>query len=361
MQCKYCNRDGFNGTKGLASHRKLNKDCYYKWLEEKKNQPIDTRPKVECQICKQKLRNISNTHLKKHNITQQEYKQQYPNSPIFSDGLLEDQKDKRIKTIINKYSKEEIKYLKGIKSANNRLIKYNKEHNTNLTFSEYCKIIHPTISAENLEKLQNGLQSFYSKLKYNGEYSSFLEQRLISTKNTNLKKYGVEFTQQLQSVKDKVKQTKLLKYGTCSHVPKIRQEMYNNIGLYSNNIPNFSVTSQELFNTLNDKLLAIDNKLVIFYATNKGEFQVYQNNFRYVRFLDFYIPKYKKWIEFNEKYHYFPCYKEYDELRMKEIYSAIPDIDLLIIKEEEYLLNRELIIDNSFNWLIKSIDNKQVA
>jgi hypothetical protein len=34
MICQYCNQEGFKDKKGLASHRKLKRECYEKWKAE---------------------------------------------------------------------------------------------------------------------------------------------------------------------------------------------------------------------------------------------------------------------------------------------------------------------------------------
>lgn len=102
LTCKYCGRTGFFNIKSLSIHRRFSKSCLEKWKKEQEE--IDnSKSKVKCAICGEYLRNISNTHLKKHNMTQQEYKCQFPDSPIFSDGLLDLQKEKREATIVERY------------------------------------------------------------------------------------------------------------------------------------------------------------------------------------------------------------------------------------------------------------------
>lgn len=50
---------------------------------------------VECQICKKRMNWIQNTHLKKHNITLEEYKRRYPNHPTKSEKMTQVLKDTR--------------------------------------------------------------------------------------------------------------------------------------------------------------------------------------------------------------------------------------------------------------------------
>lgn len=102
LTCKYCGRTGFFNVRSLSIHRHFSKSCSEAWKREQEE--IDnSKSKVKCEVCGEYLRNISNTHLKKHNMTQQEYKCQFPDSPIFSDGLLDLQKEKREATIVERY------------------------------------------------------------------------------------------------------------------------------------------------------------------------------------------------------------------------------------------------------------------
>ena len=104
MECLYCNRKGFKNIKGLSVHRRYNKKCYNKWFQEKQEED-NKKTKVECLLCGKNLRNISNTHLKTHSITQKQYKILFPNALLFSEGLLEEQNQKREKTIQKRYTK----------------------------------------------------------------------------------------------------------------------------------------------------------------------------------------------------------------------------------------------------------------
>ena len=116
ITCEFCGKDVAKNKKGLSIHRRHNKECNEKWLESEKIKE-DKKTKITCKIFGKSLRYISNTHLENHNINQQEYKEKYPNSPIFSDGLLDIQKNNREATISEKYTIDEIKYLQEIGRA----------------------------------------------------------------------------------------------------------------------------------------------------------------------------------------------------------------------------------------------------
>lgn len=50
---------------------------------------------LECQICHKKYNSITNTHLKKHNLTLKQYKEKYPNLRIRKENWMsEEQKEK---------------------------------------------------------------------------------------------------------------------------------------------------------------------------------------------------------------------------------------------------------------------------
>ena len=107
-KCKYCGKE-CKDKKGVATHIRFVKDCHEKWFvdEQKKQDEYDkTHTFVYCKICGAKLRNISNTHLKKHNMTMQDYKKQFPDEPLFAEGLLEEQTEKRESTL-DKYHTDE--------------------------------------------------------------------------------------------------------------------------------------------------------------------------------------------------------------------------------------------------------------
>ena len=124
LVCKYCGRTGFFNVKSLSIHRRFSKSCLKAWKKEQEE--IDnSKSKVKCAVCGEYLRNISNTHLRKHNMTQQEYKCKFPDAPIFSDGLLDLQKEKREATIVERYGDNKKK-----RTLSNFICQYGEEEGT---------------------------------------------------------------------------------------------------------------------------------------------------------------------------------------------------------------------------------------
>lgn len=106
--CEYCGKE-CKDKKGVATHIRFVKECQEKWLKDQEQKRIEydkTHTFVYCKVCGAKLRNISNTHLKKHNMTMQDYKRKFPDEPLFAEGLLKEQNEKREATL-DKYHTDE--------------------------------------------------------------------------------------------------------------------------------------------------------------------------------------------------------------------------------------------------------------
>ena len=352
MICKYCDRKDFKNDKGLATHRRHNKKCYNKWLTEKQEEE-SKKTKVQCLLCGQRLRNISNTHLKKHSITQKQYKILFPSALLFSEGLLNEQKQKREDTIKKKYTKKEIKYLKGKKSVLAR----EKKHN--MKFSEICKNALIEDKKKDHEKyikiygeIGGKVKKFHKNMSGNKK-KEFNDKKLSKRKQTNLKKYGVEFAQRLESTKKKIKKTKKERYGDENYVnvEKCKKTLFKNYGKYSNFFPHFSIVSQELFKNIENNLKNIKCRFAINGDINESnEFQVLIGK-KFVRFLDFYILSLNKWIEFDEDYHKNDKITKKDKTREKQILKKIPGIQLLRITEEEFMRDRNRTIQKCLKFI----------
>lgn len=58
------------------------------WLNLKVKSERIQQDHIECKICNRQLEKLSNTHLKLHNITMDEYKEKYPYSNIINNRLF---------------------------------------------------------------------------------------------------------------------------------------------------------------------------------------------------------------------------------------------------------------------------------
>lgn len=366
MRCKYCNRKGFNGKKGLAMHREghhRDNPCYISWKKEQDD--LEKRKsKIKCKICGSLLRNISNTHLRKHGITQQEYKIRFPNAPIFSKGLLALQNELREKTIRKRYTREEIRNLRGEKAVLAKEKKYGKP------ISEIQRELYYDELAKNSEKVTHKhkiggqkIKKFYKKLRLNiNEWSRHKNRRLKLRTKTNLNKHGVRFVQCLEVTKEKQRNSLIEKYGSLEEAYrqaslKALKTRYKKYGIYARYCPVFSLESQELFCAIEQLM---PKSIICYYATSqKGnrlrneEFQVLVDSNRcLLRFLDFYVPEFKKCIEFDEKHHKYEIQKERDKQRTKEIRESIKGISFLRIKKEKFIKNKEKVIKECMEFLL---------
>lgn len=371
LMCEFCGKYVANDLKGLATHRRYNKECENKWVR-KKDEEKSKLTFVTCEICGDKLRNISNTHLKKHNITQQEYIVMFSNSPIFADGLLETQKERREKTILERYSKEEIyEYLSsGVTYCLDKSIYNAFANKTEIEKQEIIKrqIVSNIKTKKNMiedgtyddmvKRRTEKLKITYQKMKDDGIWDIFLERSIEKRKTTNLLINGIEYPQKLQKTKDKQKQTLIKNFGSLenaySHINKKSMESRKaKYGSYYYYCPMFSFESQNLFNDLELHM----SGYTTYYATKKntkyqqtGEFQVKVNSKKCsIRYLDYYVEELNKYIEFDEEHHKYQITEDLE--RSNEIFESIGSNCIRIYKKD-YLENKEKTIIKCLDFLM---------
>ena len=107
MQCDYCGR-AFDSRKAVATHRRFRPECAVAWANDQ-NQLREQQlscGQVVCAICGERLKTITNTHLSRHGLTMAEYKNRY-REELFSQDVLDVQRDRREETLKTKYTEEE--------------------------------------------------------------------------------------------------------------------------------------------------------------------------------------------------------------------------------------------------------------
>lgn len=111
---------------------------------------------IECKVCGRKLKKITNTHLKLHNMTSLEYEKKYPNARFESDELAFGRQEHKLgKTYEEIYGVELAQKMKGEKRK--RMTKYNVE-------KRMCKICKNVFLAK-----ENSTQVYCSyKCSYEG-------------------------------------------------------------------------------------------------------------------------------------------------------------------------------------------------
>lgn len=128
---------------------------------------------VKCEICGELLKNISNTHLKKHNITTKQYKKLYPDSPIRGKATQE---------------KRDIISKKAIKSMNQKYRKLLHDEQFMIKKREaqrkgYKKLMDNPKYEEYLKKIERGRFArrylcFFSKMKFRSKQEVQLAELL---------------------------------------------------------------------------------------------------------------------------------------------------------------------------------------
>lgn len=247
-------------------------------------------------------------------------------------------KEKSKKTMLEKYGVEHALQNKEIR---NKVDETNLERYGEITplvakdflkekFGYESMNLSPEVIQHQKEKRNESIQS-----KYGVTNISQLKETQETIKKNNLEKYGVESTAQLESVKQKIATTYFSNFGKyCRSDNKF--------------VPNFSLSSQKLFNEIS--LFLNGSYLRSYYATNKGEYKILTNNG--IKYLDFYIPKLNKWIEFDEKAHNRLIKVKQDNIRTKLIKESVKGIELLRIKEKDYIEHPERTIKKCLKFIL---------
>lgn len=210
--CKYCGKAGFENNHSLSAHRQYNLICFDKWKKDQEIEELNKcQSRIPCEICGKLLKNISNTHLRSHNLTMKQYKEKYPNSNLFSKELLKIQLDKREKTIHTKYTPDEIKYFKGIKAHDSTFQKYGK---TVEQLQAEDRLLNPEKWKLAAQKTGNGIKEFYKNLRDKPEeHRLHVDKRIEKLKKTNQRLYNVDYITQTNFQKEKSKTTNLKNCG----------------------------------------------------------------------------------------------------------------------------------------------------
>lgn len=359
IKCETCQRD-FDNIKGRSVHYRFNKKCYDEYIKRKEEiENTSTKTKIECKLCHKKMRYISNTHLKNHNITQKQYKEMFPGEKLFAEDLLEEQLKNRISTINRLYPNNE----HAKKSWEASIKKYGSKEAASKIRSDSCKKVWENIELK--EKQSFKIKSFYEELSKDEElHKKHKEERLNKRKETSRILYGVDFPQQAEIVKQHQKETLIKNYGSLpeAYAEIFRTKLQNKIKNGEELIyPCYSKNSQKLFKFLDR---CIKNKqFSVFYATKKdkgkriGEYRIQvsidrlQNNGVIFRFLDFYILELNKVIEYDENHH--KNFIQEDLERENQIKIVCENIKILRITEEEFLKNKKETMKKCLNFIFE--------
>jgi len=131
-------------------------------------------------------------------------------------------------------------------------------------------------------------------------------------------------------------------------------------GFLANKNKFYSEISQNLFNRLYDIIHTKCDYLIFYATTPDTRITGRKNNKEYFlktdisfRFLDFYIPKLKKCIEFDGEYWHKRHYAKYI-IRDIEIRRSRPDIKILNISERDFINNPDYVVDKCIDWIFNN-------
>jgi len=357
IKCIYCLKE-FEHSSDISRHYKSSKECYDKFKKDKKI--LESRPHVICAICGKRLRNISNTHMQLHNMTQQEYKEKYPNRPIFSNGLIDLQAENRNKTIYE-WSPEE-RHEIYFERSKKTLEEIHQESISEIKRKEYFSRDEKDRKKQIIKSKINAKKAFEELKKDPIKWEEHKKQRLIRRMKTNCERYGVPFAQRLEATKEKQKNTLIKNFGTLKNAYDAissrsidsRLKTYG----YINFCPIFSLESQNLFRNLEENLKKYNYE--IFYAMKgdrkNNEFQVHiKDGTVNMRFLDFYVKDLNKSIEFNEAYHQRESQLIVDAIRKEEIEKSIGGIQFYYVSKDDWLKDPAKVINDCLTFLLPSI------
>ena len=325
------------------------------------------------------MRCINGLHLKRHNLTLAQYKEQFPNSPIRSAAAIEKRKEAAKKTNVNRIGvprsedvKNKIKHTKSTKSytAWNKGIPHTEEQKKRLSDIrkqkyETGEVTHwnlgNTTSAETKEKIRNTAVS---------------QHRTFSDVSSQKRKETIELK----------KQQGWIHPSTIKFIDKLSQSSLNKLTdkdwLYEQHITNkrtISSISVELglhwknsHKTIKQQL--IDFNIPIQYWHQVSSIQqkdielfLEQHNISFITRsrsiippleLDIYIPEHNLAIEYCGLYWHSSEYKDIKYHWNKFDRCAKLGIRLLTIYSDEWLSNRELVENKIKHILNISTNNK---
>ncbi len=169
---------------------------------------------VVCQICGKQMKQITYKHLKFHNITTKQYKEQYPNSMIRCENSKNLHIEHQNSTNNKKYGYDRPLQNKDIKN------KANKTLLTNYGVNNAFNIDGVSEKSKLTQLLKYGAETPFDKnsllRKKINEFAQTdiaKDKRLRSFRNTCIEKYNVEHTWKIKSIRIKCVNTMFKKYG----------------------------------------------------------------------------------------------------------------------------------------------------
>jgi hypothetical protein len=308
---------------------------------------------IICKVCNEKVNRLYGAHLKKHNMTSDDYKRLYPDSPLTcKTDSKNTSKNSGLHMKTEKFKNMFAEKIKGDKNPNSKsktTVQQRKER------SPFSIEFH-----NNKKELEDFRMSVVSKKSYNNRIDYYLN-----------KGYSVEESEKLLKERQTTFTVEkcIKKYGENEGI-KIytqRQERWLKSLKENGNLKNgYSKISQELFYKLLE-YYSLDIRKYIFFATKNDEL-ILEKQKGGLWLYDFADIKNKKIIEYNgDNYHANPLtYKStdipnnYKNETAQEIWDKDAEklsvakqkgYDVLVVWDKDYKKNKEEIIKKCLKFL----------
>lgn len=311
----------------------------------------DNKETVTCRICGEQCKRIYGKHLKfRHNMTTDDYKRLFPDSPIMA---LSDKE----KTAINsgqhmkteKYKKMFSEKIKGDKNPNHKNNTSEIERKSRSPFSsKFAKY-------EGVENIEEHI-------------SKFVKNAIKDRVSDTTIKYYIDRGYSEEESKNMLKERQrtftlekcILKYGFENGYKRWvdRQEKWLN----NYQRVNYSKISQEMFISIYKELLNVGFKDKVYFAKldNNNKIHESKNNYEYRLKLnksyilpDFFIPSLNLILEFDGTYYHRDTTENKNREKNRDENIINSGYKVLHISENEYNNNKELTILKLVNYILK--------
>lgn len=279
---------------------------------------------VKCEICEKMFGRINSTHLLKHGISINEYRQIYPNAKLVSQNIIDICSIKKKEWHENKIWTDEDRFKigrgnRGKKFSKDRRLTLSNSHKNRKPLSEESrkKISNSKIGIKRTDDVKKKLSDFRNGKTYEELYGDDFAKIVRKKVSNNSKIFGFQKNNSAFKGKKHRDDTKL-KMRT-SAIKQLQNKFRDGF------VPNYNKRACSYFNDLMEK-----TNTFIQHAENGGEY--YLENLGY--WLDGYDIKNNIVYEFYEKRHFSKKQIEKDLNRKKEIIGELK-CQFIVITEDE--------------------------
>jgi very-short-patch-repair endonuclease len=316
--CKFCGSSCLTSSPETQKQYKLT--CLKKYNKESASSTPETQMKIK------------NSFLKKYGV----------DSPLKNKEIM----DKKNETIKNRYG-----------SLKNKLISDKKKTTSLKNYGVDCPLKSELVK----NKIKNTC-----KFKYNVEYIGQYEPANKKRKETLIKNYGVDSALKSEIIKEKRRINCLLKYGVTSPsklqsvIEKNKKTCMDRYGYESwvqtpagrENSRNTCISYVEQQKLNGESLcpcISTNERICLNELQNYTKFEIQRNPRIIGYFPDGYIKELNLIIEFDEAGHYINNQLSLKDINRENDFKQKLNCNIFRIKEQEWIGNKQIIIDNFIN------------